>query len=130
MTNPDVRKKYNNLQFEEGKTKFESLTTKHVANARNYAALNELKNRQLHEDQFESVALLEKRQEQDFLYYNRVYDANRKIVPEKTELAIMTPMQQELLKLYGPECIVIDSTHGTSRFNLQLTTVMVIDSHK
>nr|XP_021000791.2 uncharacterized protein LOC107452923 [Parasteatoda tepidariorum] len=42
-------------------------------------------------------------------------------------LIIMTEAQKEMLTKYAPECIYIDSTHGTNAYDFQLTTLLVLD---
>ncbi|GFR32135.1 c2H2-type domain-containing protein [Trichonephila clavata] len=44
-------------------------------------------------------------------------------------LGIMNDTQEKLLELYGKNCIMIDSTHGTNQYNFQLTTLMVHDEN-
>ncbi|GFY74776.1 uncharacterized protein TNIN_439101 [Trichonephila inaurata madagascariensis] len=44
-------------------------------------------------------------------------------------LAIMNDAQEKLLELYGKNCVMIDSTHGTNQYNFQLTTLMVHDEN-
>nr|XP_042912137.1 uncharacterized protein LOC122272463 [Parasteatoda tepidariorum] len=39
----------------------------------------------------------------------------------------MTEAQREMLTKYAPECICIDSTHGTNAYDFQLTTLLVLD---
>lgn len=43
-------------------------------------------------------------------------------------IGLMNEAQAEMLKKYGERCILIDSTHGTSKYKIQLTTIMVVDS--
>lgn len=43
-------------------------------------------------------------------------------------LAIQTPFQAEMLKLFGPgKVICIDATHGTNGYDFQLVTILVVD---
>ena len=130
MSNSAIRKKHNNIVYEPAPLKINNLMTKSVGNMRNYYQLNPLQNMQLHANEFESVKLYFERNQKDLLYYDFPITSDEKIDGEKIELAIMTPQQQQLLVLYGKKCIVMDSTHGTSPFHLQLTTIMIIDSHK
>jgi len=45
-------------------------------------------------------------------------------------LAIMTDSQQTLFDLYGDDIISIDSTHGTNKYDIQLTSLLVVDSNR
>ncbi|ERL83313.1 hypothetical protein D910_00199, partial [Dendroctonus ponderosae] len=44
-------------------------------------------------------------------------------------LAFMNPDQKEMLKMYGNNGIMIDSTHGTNPYQMQLTTLMILDDY-
>ncbi|KAH9374451.1 hypothetical protein HPB48_004482 [Haemaphysalis longicornis] len=48
---------------------------------------------------------------------------------DKFEMALMSPLQKDLLLEYGQDVICIDSTHGTTAHDLQLTTLMVRGSN-
>lgn len=48
--------------------------------------------------------------------------------PNDFVLAIQTPLQAKILKMFGPDKVIcIDSTHGTNGYNFSLITVLVID---
>ena len=42
-------------------------------------------------------------------------------------MAIQTEFQKEMLNEYGSRLICIDATHGTTAYDFQLITVLVID---
>uniref|UniRef100_A0A1Y1N7T3 C2H2-type domain-containing protein n=2 Tax=Photinus pyralis TaxID=7054 RepID=A0A1Y1N7T3_PHOPY len=42
-------------------------------------------------------------------------------------LIFMNQAQRELLNIYGNDILMIDSTHGTNPYKIQLTTLMVVD---
>ena len=96
------------------------MSTKWIVNLVNYYCLNKKKNLQLSDNDFDSVELIQKKNPENFLYFDR----------ESEELAIMTPRQQDLLEMYGHKCVIMDSTHGTNPYKYQLTTITIVDSHK
>ncbi|GFS76125.1 uncharacterized protein NPIL_367091 [Nephila pilipes] len=53
----------------------------------------------------------------------------KKIGTEEFMLAIMNDDQEKLLELYGKQCVMIDSTHGTNEYGFQMTTLMVQDEN-
>lgn len=44
-------------------------------------------------------------------------------------LVFMNDAQENILKLYGEEIISVDSTHGTNKYNIQLTSIVVRDDN-
>lgn len=44
-------------------------------------------------------------------------------------IVLMTKYQEELLLRFGTEKILIDSTHGTTEYDFQLTTLMTVDEY-
>lgn len=42
-------------------------------------------------------------------------------------LVLMTPFQLEMAKSFAPEKVLIDTTHGTNKYNFHLTTLMTVD---
>ena len=42
-------------------------------------------------------------------------------------LVIQTPLQAAMLKEFGNNIILIDSTHGTTGYDFQLITIVVVD---
>ncbi|GBM05534.1 hypothetical protein AVEN_94808-1 [Araneus ventricosus] len=44
-------------------------------------------------------------------------------------LGFMNEAQEEILKIYGSEVICIDSTHGTNKYNIQLTSLLIKDDN-
>jgi len=42
-------------------------------------------------------------------------------------IVIMTPYQIDVLSKYATHRICVDSTHGTTSYNFQLTTLLVVD---
>lgn len=50
---------------------------------------------------------------------------------EEFLLGICTEAQIQLLNLYGKDCVMLDSTHGTNQYGFYLTTLLVHDkNHK
>ncbi|GBN46614.1 hypothetical protein AVEN_225564-1 [Araneus ventricosus] len=44
-------------------------------------------------------------------------------------LGFMNEAQEEILKIYGSEVVCIDSTHGTNKYNIQLTSLLIKDDN-
>ncbi|XP_055944366.1 uncharacterized protein LOC129975328 [Argiope bruennichi] len=44
-------------------------------------------------------------------------------------LGFMNEAQEELFKIYGNEVLCIDSTHGTNKYNIQLTSLLIKDDN-
>lgn len=43
-------------------------------------------------------------------------------------VGLMSNTQAEILKIYGPSVVILDSTHGTNAYKYQLTSLLTIDS--
>lgn len=64
------------------------------------------------------------------LYYKPQGIADPKYKNLKDEdfmLLIMNQAQGDILKKFGQEVICLDSTHGTNKYNFELTTILTID---
>lgn len=44
-------------------------------------------------------------------------------------LAFMNEAQQEIFQMYGSDDISIDSAHGTNKYNIQLTSIIIRDNN-
>ncbi|GFU23451.1 uncharacterized protein NPIL_288011 [Nephila pilipes] len=90
----------------------------------------------LHSDDATSVTLMVKNMQDSphdpVLIFKPVGDemnGYKKIGTEEFMLAIMNDAQEKLLELYGKQCVMIDSTHGTNQYGFQMTTLMVHDEN-
>ncbi|GFS35859.1 uncharacterized protein NPIL_49141 [Nephila pilipes] len=90
----------------------------------------------LHSDDATSVTLMVKNMQDiphdPILIFKPVGDemnGYKKIGTEEFMLAIMNDTQEKLLELYGKQCVMIDSTHGTNQYGFQMTTLMVHDEN-
>ncbi|KFM69083.1 hypothetical protein X975_14697, partial [Stegodyphus mimosarum] len=94
------------------------------------------KNIMLHEDDATSVDITVKKLQDGECNSVLVYKQVGKVLEdfpaiqkEEFLLGIMNEPQQKLLELYGSDCIMIDSTHGTNQYGFQLSTVTVHDEN-
>lgn len=71
---------------------------------------------------------LQKNSEEPLVLYADKDDLNLKGM-KTFQMALMSPLQKDLLLEYGQDVICIDSTHGTTAHDLQLTTLMVRGSN-
>ena len=71
-------------------------------------------------------------QEMSSLDYNPVLDFQPQGVGSCTDdflIVIQTLFQRDLLKLFGSNAVCIDSTHGTTAYDFNLTSILIIDEY-
>ena len=111
-------------------TRSHLITTKDISNLRNKYAFGE--DGRLHKDDLSSVQLLAEKMSKnksDAILLKRIGEELNGFCNDQFILIIITEAQQYMLKSFGNNIICIDSTHGTNPYNIQLTTIMVIDNN-